>query len=229
MPQVSRSLLLPYSTHEMYTLVNDVARYCEFLPFCIASEIIVASDHEMEARMAFSRLGAHELQLETINMGAVAHAVVDEVRKSDRRRAVEVTIESLPHAVGCLPLIQQVLHNLVENAFKFTQSRADARITIGARTEGGEVVYCVADNGVGFDAAYAHRLFGLFQRLHRAEEFEGTGVGLATVRRIAFNTLNLGVWAIHLRTCRPSNRFRRGSAQKRQTYDAKPDVSSPAC
>jgi light-regulated signal transduction histidine kinase (bacteriophytochrome) len=81
-------------------------------------------------------------------------------------------------------LVRQALFNLIGNAFKFTRGRADARVEIGALQNGAETVYHVRDNGAGFDQRYAGKLFGVFQRLHRADEFEGTGVGLALVQRI---------------------------------------------
>ena len=81
-------------------------------------------------------------------------------------------------------MLKQVWLNLVGNAFKYSGKRADARIQIGARQDGAEQVYWVRDNGVGFDMRYAAKLYGVFQRLHRAEEFPGTGVGLAIVQRV---------------------------------------------
>ena len=82
-------------------------------------------------------------------------------------------------------LLKQVLTNLIDNAVKYSRTRDPARIEIGcAGEEAGRAILFVRDNGVGFDMQYAHKLFGVFQRLHRAEEFEGTGIGLATVRRI---------------------------------------------
>jgi len=91
----------------------------------------------------------------------------------------------LPHCQGDPALLKQVWVNLISNALKFTRRQNVARIEIGCLTqEGGAPVYFVKDNGVGFDMQYADKLFGVFQRLHSTEEFEGTGVGLATVQRI---------------------------------------------
>jgi light-regulated signal transduction histidine kinase (bacteriophytochrome) len=95
-----------------------------------------------------------------------------------------VTIESLPCIEGEPTLLRQAIANLVQNALKYTRPRDGARIDIGAYPSPGEHVIFVRDNGVGFDMAYSDRLFGVFQRLHRPDEFEGTGVGLAIVQRI---------------------------------------------
>ena len=93
-------------------------------------------------------------------------------------------VHPLPPAVGDRALLRQVFHNLIENAVKFTRGREPARIEIGYGEHEGHKVFFVRDNGVGFDPRYADKLFGVFQRLHRADEFEGTGVGLALVQRI---------------------------------------------
>jgi len=97
---------------------------------------------------------------------------------------VEIVQEDLPPCEGDPSLLRQVFLNLLSNALKFTRRKEEARIEIGGRREAGEIVYFVRDNGVGFDMRYKDKLFGVFQRLHRAEEYEGTGVGLATVQRI---------------------------------------------
>jgi light-regulated signal transduction histidine kinase (bacteriophytochrome) len=98
--------------------------------------------------------------------------------------AVKVDLGSLPPAHADPALLRQVWANLVSNAFKYSSKRTDARVEIGGREENGENVYWVRDNGVGFDMRYVDKLFGVFQRLHRAEEFDGTGVGLAIVQRL---------------------------------------------
>jgi signal transduction histidine kinase len=135
--------------------------------------------------LAFSRLGRQPLSRMAIDMTALARQVVDEARRADPSRRVEIAIADLPPAVAERALVRQVLQNLIQNALKFTRTRADARIDVGATTDaGGQAAYFVRDNGVGFDMQYADKLFGVFQRLHRSEDFEGTGVGLAIVQRI---------------------------------------------
>ncbi len=100
-------------------------------------------------------------------------------------RSIVWQIAPLPTVVGDASLLKQVITNLIDNALKYSRPRNPARIEIGcAGEEGGRAILFVKDNGVGFDMKYAHKLFGVFQRLHRPEDFEGTGIGLATVRRI---------------------------------------------
>jgi light-regulated signal transduction histidine kinase (bacteriophytochrome) len=94
-------------------------------------------------------------------------------------------VGNLPTVAGDQALLELAVTNLLSNALKYTGPRAEARIRIGVTKENpAEVTICIQDNGVGFDMQYAHKLFGVFQRLHREDEFEGTGIGLATVRRI---------------------------------------------
>jgi light-regulated signal transduction histidine kinase (bacteriophytochrome) len=99
-------------------------------------------------------------------------------------RAIAWEVGDLPPAWGDGPLLRQVMFNLVENALKYTRPRAQAHIRIEGWEEGGETVYRVSDNGVGFDMTYVGKLFGVFQRLHRTEDFEGTGIGLALAKRV---------------------------------------------
>ena len=97
---------------------------------------------------------------------------------------IDIRIGELPSCEGDPALLKQVWVNLISNAIKYSRKRAAALIEIGSTSNNGEKVYFVSDNGTGFDMQYANKLFGVFQRLHRAEEFEGTGVGLAIVQRI---------------------------------------------
>jgi len=115
----------------------------------------------------------------------IAQQVLEELQLEYSHRTVEVTIADLPPARADSALMRQVLTNLLSNAFKYSAPREPARIEVSHfRNEQSETVYFVRDNGVGFDMRYADKLYGVFQRLHREEEFEGTGVGLATVHRI---------------------------------------------
>ena len=134
--------------------------------------------------LAFSRLGGKALDVAPVDLASLARTVVNEARQVDAERQVEVTIAELPPVAGDGSLLRQVLTNLIGNAFKFTRNRSDPRIEVGSRSDGGEIVYYVRDNGAGFDMRYASKLFGVFQRLHRRDEFEGSGVGLALVQRI---------------------------------------------
>ena len=138
----------------------------------------------IEGLLQFSRLGRKPLGVEPVDLAALAQTVAQELQQANPDRAVEVTVSGIPPAVGDRGLLRQVLTNLIGNAFKFTRQRPDARVEIGSRDDPGERVYYVRDNGAGFDMRYASRLFGVFQRLHPADEFEGIGVGLALVQRI---------------------------------------------
>jgi light-regulated signal transduction histidine kinase (bacteriophytochrome) len=134
--------------------------------------------------LMLSRLGRKSLSPVPLDLASTARAVVAELASAEPARRVAVDIGPLPPAYGDAGLVRQALVNLIGNAFKFTRGRVEARVEIGARPGDGETEYYVRDNGVGFDMRYAAKLFGAFQRLHRADEFEGTGVGLALVQRI---------------------------------------------
>jgi PAS domain S-box-containing protein len=138
----------------------------------------------IDALLNFSRLGRQPLSLEPVDLTELARGVVDELRRSAGVEGIDVVVDPLPPTRGDRTLLRQVLANVIGNAFKFTRGRPHPQIEIGARREGPAVVYFVRDNGVGFDMRYADKLFGVFQRLHRADEFEGTGVGLALTQRI---------------------------------------------
>jgi light-regulated signal transduction histidine kinase (bacteriophytochrome) len=135
--------------------------------------------------LSFSRMGRHALSLQAMELAPLVRDVIRELAPDTEGRAIDWRIGDLPAVTGDATLLRMVLVNLIANAVKFTRPRETARIDIGSQPEEeGEVVIFVRDNGVGFDMAYADKLFGVFQRLHRAEEFEGTGIGLASVRRI---------------------------------------------
>ncbi|MDD5564830.1 MAG: PAS domain S-box protein, partial [Thermoanaerobaculaceae bacterium] len=134
--------------------------------------------------LAFSRSARHPLQPSRIDMGALVRSTLPELVPEAARASREFTVGALPEAVGDAAMIRQVWVNLLGNAVKFTRPAARPAITVSGRVDGREVIYSVSDNGVGFDMAYAGKLFGVFQRLHPAREFEGTGVGLALVQRI---------------------------------------------
>ena len=134
--------------------------------------------------LAFSRLGRASLSRARVN----TTKLVDEVRRTLEpewtRREVEWRIGELPTAYGDPSMLRQVLLNLVDNALKYSRARTPAVIAISGESQPDHVTFTISDNGVGFDMAYADKLFGVFQRLHRAEDFEGTGIGLALARRI---------------------------------------------
>ncbi len=134
--------------------------------------------------LTFSRLSRSPLKKQPVAPTAIACLALTELRHEQENRQVEMSISDLPVCQADPALLKQVWVNLLANALKFTRQRQIARIEVGYQQADGELVYFVKDNGVGFDMQYAHKLFGVFQRLHRAEEYDGTGVGLAIVRRI---------------------------------------------
>ncbi|HEU5125891.1 MAG TPA: ATP-binding protein [Verrucomicrobiae bacterium] len=134
--------------------------------------------------LAFSRTARAELRKTRMNLNEMVQNVLRELSLEMAGREIEWKIGSLPQAEGDANLIHQVLSNLIRNALKYTRRRKPARIEIGSVSDPSAITIFVRDNGVGFDMKYAHKLFGVFQRLHRASDFEGTGIGLANVRRI---------------------------------------------
>ena len=142
----------------------------------------VQMGHLIDDLLAFSRIGRQKMEGRDVDMEALAKAAFRELATAGEE--VSFTVGPLPRADADPSLMRQVFMNLISNALKFTRSKADRTIEVGARTEPGRIVYEVTDNGVGFDMAYIDKLFGVFQRLHSADEFEGTGVGLALVQSI---------------------------------------------
>jgi PAS domain S-box-containing protein len=134
--------------------------------------------------LALSRLGRQEIRAQKIDLADLVTAISGELRDQSPERQMQLILNPLPPTYGDRSLINQVLVNLLGNAVKFTKSTEKTIIEVGGWTEGKEDIYFVKDNGVGFDMRYVDKIFGVFQRLHRREDFEGTGVGLAIVHRI---------------------------------------------
>ena len=149
--------------------------------------------------LAFARLGRQALVMHTVDAAKMVRRCLEEMTKERQGRQVEIVIGDLPYCRADPKLLKHVWMNLLANALKYTRKREIARIEVGFRTQprtvvdgrpsapdsaGPEVIYFVKDNGAGFDMKYVRKLFGVFQRLHRAKDYEGTGVGLAIVQRI---------------------------------------------
>ena len=134
--------------------------------------------------LALSCAGSKELAAEPINTDDLVRTTLEELKPSMEGRALKVELGALPFAWGDKAMLLQVFKHVIGNAIKYTKHNDCAIIKINGRTDDGENVYCIADNGTGFDMQYSDRLFAAFQRLHGAGEFEGTGMGLAIVKRI---------------------------------------------
>ncbi len=161
-------------------------------------DTIAASARQMgtliDDLLQFSRTGRSEMRQESIDMNKAFNEVLIRLKESCIDRSIEWIIADLPSVRGDYALLRQVWANLLGNAVKYTGTRENVRIEVSAQREKGEVIFMVADNGVGFDMQYVGKLFGVFQRLHPVEDFEGTGIGLATVQRI-INRHGGRVWA----------------------------------
>jgi len=138
----------------------------------------------IDALLAFARLSRQPLDKRTVETDKLVRGVLADLSSEQLGRAIEVRIGELASCQADPALLKQVWVNLLSNALKYTRTRNAALLEIGCAVEKSENVYFVRDNGIGFDMQYAGKLFGVFQRLHRADEFEGTGVGLAIVQRI---------------------------------------------
>jgi two-component system sensor kinase len=134
--------------------------------------------------LALSRLGRQQLRKSAIDLAAMARQVFDQLQEQEPEKDLQLTIQDLPKAWGDSSLLNQVMMNLLGNAVKFIKAEERASIEVGGYVQGQETIYYVKDNGIGFDERYADKLFGVFQRLHRGSEYEGTGVGLSIVQHI---------------------------------------------
>jgi light-regulated signal transduction histidine kinase (bacteriophytochrome) len=129
-------------------------------------------------------MGRQEMQANSCDMTMLAKRAFEQVDAEARSRVRHFDLKALPPAYGDRAMLRQVFFNIVSNAVKFTAHQAEPKLEIGGASTNGVNTYYVKDNGVGFDQRYADKLFGVFQRLHGEDEFEGTGVGLALVKRI---------------------------------------------
>jgi light-regulated signal transduction histidine kinase (bacteriophytochrome) len=134
--------------------------------------------------LAFSRLGRKPLAVAQIDMNDLVRQIVADAREGAPDRRMEFRVAALPQAIADRSLVEQVWVNLISNAVKYTRETGDAIISIDGTIKADQIVYRISDNGIGLDMKFASKLFGVFQRFHSASEFEGTGVGLALVRRI---------------------------------------------
>jgi light-regulated signal transduction histidine kinase (bacteriophytochrome) len=160
-------------------LPEEARRYIQ-----IISESSIRMSRLIEDLLTFARFSRQPILKRPVQVSGLVNETLEELRRQQGDRPIEIRIGHLPDCEADPSLLKQVLMNLLSNAFKFSQGRNPAIVEIGSRVEGNEIIYFVRDNGAGFDMQYADKLFGVFQRLHRAEEFEGTGVGLSIVQRI---------------------------------------------
>ncbi|HEX8236638.1 MAG TPA: ATP-binding protein [Abditibacteriaceae bacterium] len=134
--------------------------------------------------LSFSQMGRNQLRQSLVDMNRLIRDTVPELSDEIGERTVHWDIQALPPVHGDPEMLRLVVRNLLSNAVKYTRAREEAHIEVGSREDESEIIFWVHDNGVGFDMRYVGKLFGVFQRLHSNEEFEGTGIGLANVRRI---------------------------------------------
>lgn len=144
--------------------------------------------------LEFSRLGRREIAFTNVNMQQVMERVLEEVKDCYPGIKIETRIGELPSIKADSALLKQMLFNLISNAFKYSKDKEHPKVDIDSYQNNGEVTYFIKDNGAGFDMRYQHKLFNIFQRLHHSEQFEGTGVGLAIVKRV-IEKHNGKVWA----------------------------------
>jgi PAS domain S-box-containing protein len=186
-------------SHDLRAPLRHIHGYVEMLRAATAGQLSDKAQHYLatiaeasvemgdliDDLLAFSRVGRAEIAGVPIELGTLVQDVIRGLEMAIDGRAIVWQIAPLPRVIGDASLLKQVLTNLIDNAIKYSRTRDPATIEIGcAGEEAGRAILFVRDNGVGFDMQYRDKLFGVFQRLHRAEEFEGTGIGLATVRRI---------------------------------------------
>jgi PAS domain S-box-containing protein len=186
-------------SHDLRAPLRHIHGYVEMLQRATRGQLSEKSTHYLNTiadasvemgqliddLLAFSRVGRTELRVAPVDLDDLVRSVLRGLEMATAGRSIVWQVAALPSVMGDASLLKLVFANLVDNAVKYSRMRDPATIAIGcAGEESGRIVLFVRDDGVGFDMQYVHKLFGVFQRLHRAEEFEGTGIGLATVRRI---------------------------------------------
>lgn len=186
---VSHDLRAPLRVVEGFTriLKEDYGRLLDRAGNDHLERVLGASArmHSMiDSLLALSQLSAQTLQRETVDLSLLATQVADELRRATPQREADIHIQPGLRVQGDPTLLRMVLENLLGNAWKYSGKRERTEIRFEATERGGERVFVVSDNGAGFDMRFADRLFGVFQRLHSASDFQGTGVGLASARRI---------------------------------------------
>jgi PAS domain S-box-containing protein len=185
-------------SHDLRAPLRHIGGFAELLQKKAASTLDEAGQRYLETildsakhagvlidnLLTFSRMGRAELHRADVDMNRLVRQVLDDLKLETAGRSIDWQIGELPEVQGDPSMLQLVMTNLLSNAVKYTHNRDEAVIEVGSKSDGDEAVFFVSDNGVGFDMQYVDKLFGVFQRLHRAEEFEGTGIGLANVQRI---------------------------------------------
>jgi PAS domain S-box-containing protein len=184
--------------HDLRAPVRHMSSYMELLNKNLGSQTSGKAKHYMtviagaskkmniliDDLLTFSRMGRTNMEKTTVNMQGIIRDVINEMAPDIKERDVEWKIGTLPDVYGDTNMLRLAIVNLISNAIKYTAPRSKAEIEIGCTEEAEEFIFFVKDNGVGFDMEFVDKLFGVFQRLHQSDEFEGTGIGLANVHRI---------------------------------------------
>jgi PAS domain S-box-containing protein len=184
--------------HDLRTPLRGIDGFCQVLLEDYGKTLDVVGQHHLQrvrdaaqhmgrlidSLLELSRVARGGLRIQRVDLSDLARTTAERLRESQPDRVVEFVIGDGFIEKGDSALLGAAIENLLSNAWKFTRNKPSARIQFGSIQEGGRTVYFVRDNGVGFDMAFASKLFGVFQRLHASSEFEGTGIGLATVQRI---------------------------------------------